>query len=447
MEDNKNIDVTKRNKNIKKIEDNADFSLYKVLETKDLRNEKIDDLFKNTDESSFGALNLVQVPSIKTIKQLKEKKQEEIKEDKQDEENKEINKNLQTKDLKDPSVLPISFFPSWSAISKELENYKPFFKDKVIFCNYNDGLTSNFVRYFITYFKELAIKELIATDFYGNEIHLKRKTQNINEDELNDDLINTFNLENTPFNKDDTDLLHLLRNDSFTDDNFIIMHLKHDHPLIYNDEISLKLFKTADVIVSMPHQDDFIDYITLIMNYNKENEDNKRFITIGLQNNVFNPELLKYFRLNTIRTGFYYLSGLYYKHEPDYFYDDENTRLYHDFKENKSFNNLIWFTNCLIDKEDKTQRFYEDNANKDKTFLKFDNTDILSIPSIDDIPNNSYEKMGVPVGFINYYVIDKPFKIIGELSSKYTKDNPYFLGKPILKQKQKPDRLVIQRQK
>lgn len=350
------------------------------------KDEEVKDLLQehHNISNNLDSISLIGVPTIKTFKKLKEENQEN---------------GQEAISVPTEQVLEIdTFHPTWQAICKELDNYTNFFKDKVVFCNYNDGFTSNFTRYFINKFNALGLKELITIDFYGYETHLIKSN-----------------------------------NGSIT-----TKHLKHNEPLTYNSKIALDLLKTADVVVSMPTQNDFIDYITFLIDYNKEAENNKRFITIGLINNVLNPLLLKFFRTNTIKTGFYYLSGVWFKHKIDVFYE---SNAYFTLKENKSFNNLVWFTNFYIEKDKELQEVSRNITD----YEFFDDTDILAVPSINEIPADYKKAMGVPVGFINYYKANKPYKIIGELSSKYTKDNPYFLAKPIIKEKVKPDRLVIQR--
>ena len=50
-------------------------------------------------------------------------------------------------------------------IEAELIYYNDSFRDKHVFCNFNDTETSNFWRYFSTNFKRLNLKQLTATSF------------------------------------------------------------------------------------------------------------------------------------------------------------------------------------------------------------------------------------------------------------------------------------------
>ncbi len=55
------------------------------------------------------------------------------------------------------------FYTQLSDIENELKHYKEHFKDKVVLCNCDDPLESNFFTYFFLNFKHLGLKELITT--------------------------------------------------------------------------------------------------------------------------------------------------------------------------------------------------------------------------------------------------------------------------------------------
>ena len=55
------------------------------------------------------------------------------------------------------------FYTQLSDIENELKHYKAHFRDKVVYCNCDDPLASNFFKYFFLNFKHLGLKELITT--------------------------------------------------------------------------------------------------------------------------------------------------------------------------------------------------------------------------------------------------------------------------------------------
>ena len=62
------------------------------------------------------------------------------------------------------------FYTKLDDIAKELKNYRPCFKDKVVFCNCDDPYESNFFKYFALNFNALGLKKLIATCYNGSPI-------------------------------------------------------------------------------------------------------------------------------------------------------------------------------------------------------------------------------------------------------------------------------------
>lgn len=55
------------------------------------------------------------------------------------------------------------FYTQLSDIENELKHYKSHFKDKVVYCNCDDPLVSNFFKFFLCKFKDWELKELITT--------------------------------------------------------------------------------------------------------------------------------------------------------------------------------------------------------------------------------------------------------------------------------------------
>ena len=64
------------------------------------------------------------------------------------------------------------FYTQLSDIEKELRSYTHHFKDKVVYCNCDDPITSNFYKYFAINFKKLGLKKLIASCYVEQEFNL-----------------------------------------------------------------------------------------------------------------------------------------------------------------------------------------------------------------------------------------------------------------------------------
>lgn len=65
------------------------------------------------------------------------------------------------------------FYTQLSDIEKECVHYRQHFKDKVVFCNCNDALHSNFAKYFSLNFEFLGLKKLICTAYKVDGVHGK----------------------------------------------------------------------------------------------------------------------------------------------------------------------------------------------------------------------------------------------------------------------------------
>ena len=79
------------------------------------------------------------------------------------------------------------FYTQLSDIENELIHYLEHFSGKVVYCNCDDPMRSNFVRYFQINFDKLGLKKLIATGYKkdGHGVKLvydsNRKDANVEE--------------------------------------------------------------------------------------------------------------------------------------------------------------------------------------------------------------------------------------------------------------------------
>ena len=62
------------------------------------------------------------------------------------------------------------FYTQLVDIEKELNNYRQYFKDKIVFCNCDDPYESNFFKYFAMNFNFLGLKKLIATCYVTSPV-------------------------------------------------------------------------------------------------------------------------------------------------------------------------------------------------------------------------------------------------------------------------------------
>lgn len=67
------------------------------------------------------------------------------------------------------------FYTQLGDIENELKHYKAHFKDKIVLCNCDDPLESNFFKYFFLNFRHLGLKELITTCYKSQDfVHISK---------------------------------------------------------------------------------------------------------------------------------------------------------------------------------------------------------------------------------------------------------------------------------
>lgn len=81
------------------------------------------------------------------------------------------------------------FYTQLVDIERELVHYKDHFKDKVILCNCDDPLESNFFKYFFLNFRFLGLKELITTCYKSQGFQCPHKNEELDISQMQADHI------------------------------------------------------------------------------------------------------------------------------------------------------------------------------------------------------------------------------------------------------------------
>ena len=147
------------------------------------------------------------------------------------------------------------FFTMPSTIQKELKHYKDHFKNKIILCNANDGMNSEFWKYFYDLFFHLKLKKLIGIS-YGNNA-------------------NSFEYDGNKITR---------------------MKLKGDGG--FESEESIEYLKKANIVVTNPPFPLFVSFLHQLMKFEK------KFIIIGNVNAVSYPTVFRYFMNNELWWGY-----------------------------------------------------------------------------------------------------------------------------------------------
>lgn len=241
------------------------------------------------------------------------------------------------------------FYTRLEDIQKELDNYKEYFKDKIIYCNCDDIYLSNFYKYFKDNFNKLGLKKIIATNLSLDNTAYKTEFDNNSKESRTE----------------------LRGNGDF------------------RSEECIKLLQESDIIITNPPFSLFREYIAQLIKYNKD------FLIIGNMNAATYKEIFPLFKNNQVWFGYT---------SPKIFITPDRTE--------KKFGNILWYTNlesgkrhCRID----LKNCYYGNEN---SYPKYDNYDAIEVSKVVNIPKDYYGLMGVPVTFLNKYCPEQ-FELIG----------------------------------
>jgi len=282
------------------------------------------------------------------------------------------------------------FYTQITDIEKELSYYKKYLKGKVVLCNCDDPLISNFVHYFINNFERLGLKKLIATCYKNDQIDMF-SNNDTEEGAAYYEYIGTKNKNGIP---DKEEIRKGVKSLKGSGD--------------FRSKECIELLNQADIVVTNPPFSLFREYVAQLMLYKK------KFIIIGNAASIIYKEIFPLIRDNKMWYGMS-SRGMNFK----------NT-------EGKLVNvNACWFTNLphkrLNEKLVATQK-YKGNENN---YPKYDNYDVIEVSKVSDIPKDYSGIMGVPITFLDKYNPDQ-FEIIGLIASAgYSAETTVipFLGK------------------
>lgn len=314
------------------------------------------------------------------------------------------------------------FYTQLSDIEKELVLYKEHFKNKVVYCNCDDPLWSNFFLFFVLNFNSLGLRGLIATCYSGSlssDKALKAVVQHVPERLIPagygaglDDaakLINeprggrrgkASNVESPPI----VDFYAL-----FSHDGNELTELTGDGD--FRSPECVELLRHADVICTNPPFSLFREYIALLM------EHEKKFIVMGNLNAVTYSNFFPLLKDQIVHLGTSIGSGDKKFNVPDSYEInaasggiDENGRKYIRFK------NVRWYHNLHTDIERPfiklTQKYDPEK------YPRYLNCDAIEVGRVANIPYDYDGNMGVPITFMDKWN-PRQFAIIGDSKDDY----------------------------
>lgn len=295
------------------------------------------------------------------------------------------------------------FYTQLDDIAKELKYYKPYFKDKVVFCNCDDPYESNFFKYFSLNFNALGLRKLIATCYNGSPVSGNELTIDFGDP--------TPKIEKVAYKVEITEVKDM-NNDGAVNLLDIQYILRHVNGVIsklqkngdFRSPECVELLKEADIVVTNPPFSLFREYVAQLVEYDK------KFLIIGNVNAISYKESFKWIRENKMWLGQSIHSGDREFRVPDNYplrasgqRIDENGIKYIRVK------GVRWFTNMDYPQRHENLILYKHYTPEE--YPKYDNYDAINVNVTNDIPMDYEGVMGVPITFLDKYNPDQ-FEII-----------------------------------
>ena len=294
------------------------------------------------------------------------------------------------------------FYTRLEDIEKELCHYTQYFKGKTVLCNCDDPYESNFFYYFATRFNSLGLKKLICTCYDNSPIAYVQLSIFDGEDKtiLRKDrhaykiVITEVKDENDDGAIDITDVEYLLRNKEN-----VLTQLEGNGD--FRSQECVALLNEADIVVTNPPFFLFREHLALLV------ENNKEFILIGNTNALTYKEVFGLFKHDKIRTGYTNFNvGMY-------FYVPDDCKKYHKIENGRKLvrvSSSCWFTNLPVKKH--REKLILSEFKGQEYYKKYFNYDAINLNTFNDIPDDYFEEMGVPVTFLDKYNPEQ-FELIG----------------------------------
>ena len=292
------------------------------------------------------------------------------------------------------------FYTQLGDIAKELKYYKPYFKDKVVFCNCDDPYESNFFKYFALNFNAFGLKKLIATCYDGSPISGDELSLKFDFAEETAKKV-AYKVEITEvkdYNGDGAvnlaDVQYLIQNDKN-----VLSLLKGNGS--FDSPECIELLKESDIVVTNPPFSLFREYLAMLDKYEKQ------FLIIGNINALAYRETFKLFQQDKIRTGYTNFNVGMFFIVPDSF------EKFHHIENGKKIARVstsCWFTNFPVSKHNEELILYKHYSQEE--YRHYENYDAININTYTDIPCDYDGAMGVPMTFLDKFNPNQ-FEIIG----------------------------------
>lgn len=300
------------------------------------------------------------------------------------------NENLHTA----KAVKNDEFYTQLSDIEKEVKYYKDHLRGKVVYCNCDDPLSSNFTKYFILNFHFLGLKKLICTFYDINNIK-KAYAFVYDGQDLNGD---------GRITEDDIEIIRQFKayQVPLSDDPGFIFEEKKtcESRGIYGSgdfrsKNCIEYLKLSDVVITNPPFSLFREYVAQLVEYDK------KFLIIGNMNAITFKEIFPLIKNNKLWAGVNSKGGT----------RKGNSLLFKTETGEMKAVSSWWFTNIENKRHQTPLDLYKTYAGHEDEYPKYDNYDAINVNKSSNIPMDYDGVIGVPISFLMFHC-PQQFKII-----------------------------------
>ncbi|EKY17733.1 adenine-specific methyltransferase EcoRI family protein [Capnocytophaga sp. oral taxon 326] len=247
------------------------------------------------------------------------------------------------------------FYTQFSDIEKELQYYKSHFENKIVYCNCDDPHTSNFFKYFVSNFKELRLKKVIAACYAEKGFFAE-----------------------------------------YVGEKIAVSYFKGDGD--FRSAESIALLKQSDIVVTNPPFSLFREYVAQLVEYQKQ------FLIIGNINAITYKEIFKLIQENKAWLGIHLGRGISGFIVPQH-YELYGTEARIDASGNRivSPNNCLWLTNLDNFKRHEDIVLTKNYFGNENNYPQYDNYNGIHIDKTENIPSDYTGYMGVPITFLHKF--------------------------------------------
>lgn len=332
------------------------------------------------------------------------------------------------------------FYTQYSDIQKEIEAYLDYdpdtFRGKVVYCNCDDPLESNFFGFFADNFKRLGLKRLITTSYKPSPIantlfDLSRYGEGSESKPRPKDFAARFIIDDVgDYDGDGSftrrDLFQQLKENKHNEWQELLGDSTYPAGDFRSAEC-VELLKQADIVVTNPPFSLFREYVTQLVEYGK------KFAIIGNMNAITYREIFPLLKDNKVWLGnnARVNGGAMFYEIPEAVVNLEQVREIRTREDGSKMyitrvQGVRWFTNLehgrlhqpisLRDTRSIFKRPKHKVFEGKTAFDRYDNFDAIEVPYVDSIPSDYDGMIGVPISFLDKYSPDQ-FTIVGSYNN------------------------------